>query len=360
MRFEKKSIATEAELLTYLSGLPPHGMSEDDDALSQPKSGRDSPDTVVDVPMPRNFLYGYLPLVIKHGLPKIPFFANQYILSHPTPGTTIAALEHPLEYDESESVQFQIGQLVRRIACHTSPTGKFGDVEGILKEHSLPKDGVSEAGFGKWSEAFYDMLEDALRDLEDRCIQIGYQRVRNSFFRLRHLLDAVTRPSLVAVEGGASTNVLIHMAGQPKQQSCLTSKRHVDTSGCDFSMPKAGSKVGKATVSGLRSWSNCIFGDPLFATVFLEDASASFLSGLAIPVDPDDPFEFDPVIEDPEHTQARLLLYECYHAIIKIGRDYYQPRAGDRELSGRKQLKDVLGKLNETGDDGHPISTDVQ
>ena len=123
-------------------------------------------------------------------------------------------------------------------------------------------------------------------------------------------------------------------------------------------------------LAGLRDWSSCVFGDPLLATVFsdplLQDQqkqpSAAFLQGFndETPGDsPSSPARRLPfplnrdIIQDMDTAWIRLLLYQVYHAVARIVREFYRPRPDSsvRELEARRSLNEVLAKLAEVPDD---------
>lgn len=152
-------------------------------------------------------------------------------------------------------------------------------------------------------------------------------------------------------------------------------------------------------VTGLWDWSNTVFGDPLFATVFSRETSLEFLRGFrqppprlspspwppppssphagkdqedrygtqqkeastsansgngddaasSISSDPDSDSEYDEVVEDRANAAVRLLLYECYHATVSVVRQFYRPDADSpaRELTARRRLAAVLARLGD-------------
>lgn len=331
MRFERQYVSDEARLLTYLWGLPPHyhlnrGDGLWDEVWNEPILNPESMDPVVDLPMPTNFLFNHIPALMKASYPEIPFFRKQFVLTAPTPGRPLSTLEQPLSQRDFNAVYYQIGQLVRRIACHASPTGMFGEVGDVLKTDGILTTDHVLAGSLTWSDAFGAMLEAALQDLEDHSITAPYQEIRGTYSRLRHLLDKVKRPSLVALEGGAAHNVLVF----------------------------GGEGAAPIQVTGLQCWNNCVFGDPLIATIFFETSPRTFLEGIASRLCADDPFPTGAMIEDIDGARARLLIYHCYHALIKIGRQFYHLHSSnmDEEQEARKELSMVLKLLEKIDEDG--------
>lgn len=356
LRNEIGNIAAEASLLQWLSGLPPQGLDHISNDNGEDKDNDGSECSVIELPAAKNYLHGYLPTLIKHGLRRPEVRAPEFMLSYPCPGLTISSLSQPLTDRARASAQYQAGQLFRRVSCHLSPTGSYGDVADVLRRHpTLPRPSCrgepSDTGYDTWSEAFHLMMESMMRDLEDRLVQVGYARVRRHFDRLRHLLDRVTRPALVAIQGSEDANILVSLSGETNGLRLFPgsdASSIEDSTNDDGESRKCGIKV-----HGLRDWSNCIFGDPLIATTFIDLAPAAFISGLNTPFSNDDPFQGSSVIEDPERAPCRILLYNCYHALRGLANEYYHKRHGDDELAYRKQLITASVRLDDFGDDGN-------
>lgn len=333
----------------------------------------------------------------------------EFNVVRPTRGTPVASLSPPLESAERAAVDFQIGSLLQRLAGMRSPSGRFGPALGVLGGRITPPSprraggasasglesaGVWEpAGSSTWATAFASLLEGVLRDGEDMHVTLPYSSIRQHAWRLRHLLGAVTNACLVVVDGGEDENVLVVRKG-PRQSavSKRATKRHgrsSDEGDADKRKKKksdhgkdpkgkgkskegkerkrsghatssAGDLDGEASdsgiiytgtqnaeeivVTGMRDWSNCIFGDPLFATAFHRNASDNLWSGFTSPP-PGDPGP-DPV-EDGAHALTRMLLYECYHAVTRVVREFYRPGkdSSRRELAARKALNGVMARL---------------
>lgn len=106
-------------------------------------------------------------------------------------------------------------------------------------------------------------------------------------------------------------------------------------------------------VTGLRQWSNCVFGDPLMATVFSKrpNLSDDFWRGFDNPLLGETTAS---IIEDRDNAHVRMLLYECYHAVVTLVGEYYRPQTDSsrRELAARKHLGNVLARLEELDDRG--------
>lgn len=325
LRSERGSVASEVALLSWLNSLSGDPV----------QAGAHFPETGhrTDTRRARSScrdagaLVPYIPRVIDTASVFGPAGLKDICLTEPPPGTTIATLKEPLGDCEQKSAYKQAGQLFRRIASYISPTGKFGYAVDVLRDASQLRDAqpralganMSHSGFDTWSQAFHLLLESVLRDLEDQRVQIPYDRVRSQFERLRHFLDRVERPSLVVIDAGGSSNLLVTLDPGP----------------------------ANVRVTGLRDWSNCVFGDLLLANVFASNLPAEFNRGLDTAITASDPFATAPIIEDQIHAPVRLALYECYHALCGIAREYHRPRdlESDLELYWRKSLQDSLSKL---------------
>lgn len=375
MRCERECIYSEAVLLNWLTSLPPHSAqrgSSKGDGESTP-SGYDEPkqngNGSMELSQAVNHLQGYLPELIDYCHPRPESRTPALLLSKPTLGTAVSSLPQTLSSKGKKSVEWQAGQLFRRISCHVSPSGKFGYAIDILRGHgatqslmsrerpATPPPEANMSGFDTWSQAFHILLESVLRDLEDSLVQVGYARVRYHFERLKHLLDKVHRPSLVSLEALEDTNILVTIP-ESRSHSVSTQKGAASVKITVTNGGKAASGEEDAiSVTGLRDWSNCLFGDPLIATTFNESPSKNFLHGLETPVCEGDPFTTVPLIEDREHVAARVLLYEAYHCLCGIAKEYRRPRnvEFDMELEWRRRLQKAMGKLDTLDDTGTPL-----
>ncbi|EPE03670.1 hypothetical protein F503_01928 [Ophiostoma piceae UAMH 11346] len=338
----------------------------------------------------------------------------------PTTGTPVTSLASPLTPAERMAVDYQAGKLIRQLSQLTPKSGNFGPALTVLSPQSQigPANSPGSTsdiliGMGCWSVAFHAILESILRDGEDVAVQLPYPTVRKHFRRLGYLLDTVTTPSLVVVDAMDDTNLLVerspalpasNSAETPspeppvlkptKQRSASptspTTEEAASVSPDDskreepgiISMPLPPSpspslrEIRSASsppfaeassdivVTGFRDWSHCVFGDPLFASVFCNQPSAPFMSGFSS-TDSDsaknannsevilDPLEPHAAHEETEYRSARLLLYQCYHAIVQIVRGFYHP-GRDRttqELAARKRLTEILNKLEAVDED---------
>ncbi|PQE13308.1 Aminoglycoside phosphotransferase protein [Rutstroemia sp. NJR-2017a BVV2] len=254
--------------------------------------------------------------------------AYPYTIFEQTPGKTLSNLSIYLSIPERQLIDKQIGSLTRSLASLTSPTGTFGTAARVLPDpfkQSSPSASVPRGeGSPTWTEAFNDLLESILRDGEDMAVLLPYDVVRAHYQRLSWRLDAVTLPRLVLLDLGEK-NILIEN-GDPTTTSSPSRSSSTRTQ-----PPK---------VTGLRSWSQGVFGDPLLSSVF-ENPSASFLEGWNSSADS------EPLIEDPANADVRLLLYRCYRAVVGIVTEYYrpQPDSSRRELENRRNLTSALADL---------------
>jgi hypothetical protein len=335
-------------------------------------------------------------------------------------GSPITVLPKKLTPRQRKDVDFQLGALTREVSQSISPTGQFGTAAAVLApgpplQRNRHRDSASypPSGSASWSTTFHSMLEGILRDAEDMAVRIPYTLIRGHFKRLGHLLDAVTIPRLVIIDAVDDSNVLVAITkeeppfvrkrkrqpypqpGADPADSPRERKRSSDTtSSSESQTEKSGTddadKSSKLEydadvssvseydaaenspdaqklhiqVTGLRDWSNCVFGDLLFARVFSDEPSAEFLQGLygakvkmtnpwAVEVDAETQDIVDELMQDHESYRARLLLYQAYHAAVAIVREFYRPRreSSVRELAARKRLVEVLAHLDKIRDD---------
>ncbi|KAH7157214.1 hypothetical protein EDB81DRAFT_881489 [Dactylonectria macrodidyma] len=392
LRSEKSSIGTETEVLKWLSGLPrgdktPVASKEGvpDKTTTQLRSGRRGV----------NLLFEYLPVVVKPDA-MAGNTAVEYSLTHPRRGVPIASFPRPLTHRERRIVDFQTGQLLRRISTHSSPNRKFGIAADVLdvpphKAERLGGGLNSTRGAESWSVAFHSLLESILRDAEDHCIMIGYGAIRRHFDRFKHLLDAVTEPRLVVLDAAEDTNTLVEPVDLAKRgislpgatvgnlqksdlvwRTTFRSENYVSSTENSDGFDETDSEdediytvildtQGKdhIEVTGLRQWSNCLFGDPLITPVFSKLPSRDIWKGFDRPL-PEDKDSYtgssSGVIDDESNAPIRLLLYKCYHAVAAIVREFYRPQkdSSKRELAARKQLGDVLVQLDNLDNSGSP------
>ena len=225
-------------------------------------------------------------------------------------------------------------------------------------------------GTETWSGAFHLMLEGILRDGEDMAVMVNYSAIRRNFKRFRHLLDLVTVPRLVVIDGGDESNVLVSSLPPPSPK--YTAIADNDTGKNEETKGKEDGD-GAMVFAGIRDWSACVFGDPLLATVFNDTTiSPSFLEGFnhstkvttATEITTAEPSSSSPpslssqptplaldkaMIDDVETAPIRQLLYQVYHASVNVIKEFYRPRGGNessrRELEARKKLTEALARL---------------
>lgn len=367
LRSEQASVATEVTAIDWL-----HQVLTRQSSSATPSSSRSarrgSEETSKQQNEDSKTLLGLLPSLVQHGQDTSTALRELFAFYEPSQGTAIALLEPKITVDpnspERQQVDFEIGTFYRRFLIQpglVSPTGRFGPLAAVipLLQSSQPQRAQPGAGglFGtggaaSWSVAFHSMLEGVLRDGEDMAVVLGYSTIRRHFRRLGYLLDDVTVPKFVVVDAAQDSNLLVER------------------------IPDGGDRGIR--IAGLQSWSNCVFGDPLFATVFSDPAdlpppppSDSFLRGLnstASATSPPPPATsastmtatsnylstLNPqLIEALPSAPVRLLFYRIYHILTRIVAEFYRPRPDSttRELEARRKLNVVLAKLAEIPDD---------
>jgi len=250
-----------------------------------------------------------------------PELQKPYSILEPTRGAPFSTLSIYLSLSERHIIDKQVGTMTRRLAELTSPSGTFGPASRVLPDPftQRPCQAPVIQGSKTWSEAFALLFESILRDGEDMNVLLPYDIVRAHFQRLSWRLDAVTFPRLVMLDSGNETNMMIERGDE-----VIASSDSADT----------------VRLTGLRSWSQGIFGDPLISNSF-ENPSAGFREGWED--------EGEDIIEDLENGPVRLLLYRCYNAIIGIVTEHYRPQADSskRELESRRKLTTVLTELED-------------
>lgn len=246
--------------------------------------------------------------------------AFPYSIFKPTPGIVISMLSPPLDTSSRRSVDKEVGGLARGLASRTSPTGTFGMASRILLGSSSkmlsakPKVSGSET----WSEAFRTLLEGVLRDGEDMSILLPYETIRTHYKKMCWRLDAIKTPRLAVINVNSDDNVMVERR--------LTKNESTKP-------------VESAKLTGLRNWSQGVFGDPVLSSCF-DDPSEEFLQGWRD--------GGEEVIEDKENMNGRLLFYQCYRAVVTIVTEFYRPQSNsDRELDGRRRLTNALRKLSD-------------
>ncbi|THV52598.1 hypothetical protein BGAL_0074g00090 [Botrytis galanthina] len=245
--------------------------------------------------------------------------ALPYTIFEPTAGKTLSALSVYLSLPDRRLIDKQVGSLTRSLASLTSPNGTFGTAARVLPDpfKQSPPSAPLGSGSSTWSEAFNTLLESILRDGEDMAVLLPYDVVRSHYQRLSWRMDAVKLPRLVLLDLG-ERNVMIEN-GMKKGSS------HIPTE--------------SLKLTGLRNWSQGVFGDPLLSNVF-ENPSEGFMEGWNAGNE-------DDLIEDTGNAEVRLLLYRCYRAVLGIVTEYYRPQndSSRRELENRRNLTAALSEL---------------
>jgi hypothetical protein len=310
LRHEQTLLSSEATLIHFLSCLTRPSLKESPPPAESIQVTQRSSET--DLPH-------LVPVMVKHSSnPRE--MGYPYTLFQPGVGEPLSDLSIYLSRPEQRLIDKQIGSFVRDLALITSPSNSFGTVSRVCNDPFgpvTPANSCTPRGSLDWKGAFMSLVEGILRDGEDMSVLLPYEVIRKHFERLSWRLGAVTIPRLVIIDAGEPTNVLIQR--DPDGASPSTKDR-----------PK---------VTGLRDWSQGIFGDPLLSSCF-ENSSEGFLEGWRLDGTED-------IIEDEEGGATRLLLYRCYRAIVNIVTEYYrpQPDSSRRELEGRRKLTIVLAEL---------------
>lgn len=304
LRHEQTLLSAEATLVHFLSRIIRPGL--DRGSPSSPESRATD-------------LAQLVPIMVKHSSnPRE--MGYPYTLFEPGVGEPLCDLSIYLSLPEQRLVDQQIGSLVRELALVISPSGNFGTASRVCNDPSAPGASAScctARGSPDWTGAFMSLVEGILRDGEDMSVLLPYEVIRKHFDRLSWCLTAVTIPRLVIIDASEPSNVLIQR--DPEEASPSSAEG-----------PK---------VTGLRDWSQGIFGDPLLSSCF-ENSSDGFLEGWR-------PDGAENLIEDEGGGATRLLLYRCYRAIVNIVTEYYrpQPDSSRKELEGRRKLTNVLAEL---------------
>ena len=349
-----------------------------------------NPEAGQDVDEASNLQASFLPFIptLIHFSPGANELGSPCSFFESTQGTPIALVPGLLSQQERRTVDQRLGRLFRHLAHLTCPSGRFGPAANCLSasSQSSPRrfigggiGGVggsnSEAAMGgegteTWSGAFHLMLEGILRDGEDMAVMVNYSAIRRNFKRFRHLLDLVTVPRLVVIDGGDESNVLVSSLPPPSPKDTAIADN--DTGKNEETKGKEDGD-GAMVFAGIRDWSACVFGDPLLATVFNDTTiSPSFLEGFnhstkvttATEITTAEPSSSSPpslssqpsplaldkaIIDDVETAPIRQLLYQVYHASVNVIKEFYRPRGGNessrRELEARKKLTEALARL---------------
>ncbi|KAG4412094.1 hypothetical protein IFR04_014769 [Cadophora malorum] len=320
LRHEATIMASEASIIYFLAE------SSTSRRSTSPASSRASPRSDDgDSRSEEMELEGLVPKILKHSSNnrETPY---PYSILEPTRGTPISMLSPPLSLASRRSVDKQVGSFARALASRKSPCGTFGMANRVLPDPSsntLSSTAPKLVGSETWSEAFRTLLEAVLRDGEDMSVLLPYETIRAHFRRLSWRLDAVKSPRLAIINVNQDTNVMVEMTVEEDE---------------------SGEPVEDVELTGLRNWSQGVFGDPLISSCF-DSPSKEFLEGWVE--------GGDEVIEDEENKEGRLLLYQCYRAVVAIVTEYYRPQSDSskRELEGRRKLTSALKVLDELFND---------
>ncbi|KAK4179711.1 hypothetical protein QBC36DRAFT_231330 [Triangularia setosa] len=364
LRSEQAIVATEVTAIDWLHQVLIRNSSSSSPCSSR-SSGRGSEEINKQQNEDSKTLLRLLPSLVQHGQDTTTALRELFAFYEPSQGTAVALSEPKIPDDpnspERQQIDLEVGTFYRRLLTQpglVSPTGRFGPLAAVIPllqpsqpPRTQPGAGglFGTGGAGTWSVAFHSMLEGVLRDGEDMAVVLGYSTIRRHFRRLGYLLDDVTVPKLVVVDAAHDSNLLV--------------ERIPENDG------------GGIRIAGLQSWSNCTFGDPLFATVFSDPAdlpppppSASFLKGFNSTSPPPPPSSASTVtavtsnylstlnpqiIEALPSAPVRLLFYQIYHVLTRIVSEFYRPRPDSttRELEARRKLNVMLAKLAEVPDD---------
>jgi hypothetical protein len=308
LRHEATMLSSEAILADFVAGT-----GRRTGTLEFPRGQAESP-------LPSTEVVGLVPKLLKHSSNNREM-AYPYSIFEMTAGSTLSSLSVYLSLPERRFVDRQIGSMARGLASLMSPHGTFGRVNRVLPDPFTamsPIAGGNIRGSETWSVAFNLLLEGVLRDGEDMAVLLPYEVIRAHYQRLSWRLDAVTLPRLVIIDAGSETNVMI-VRGLEERASMVQTET--------------------SKVTGLRSWSQGIFGDPLVSDCF-ENPSEGFWEGWRA--------GGEDIIEDQDNAQVRLLLYQCYRATVSIVTEYYRPQGDSsrRELEGRRKLTKALAELD--------------
>ena len=305
LRQEATLISSEAILVYFIAG-------SDRRLLSEASANK------LTEPLKTSVLQGLIPKLLKHSSNNKEM-AYPYSIYEPVVGTTLSTVSTHLSIPERRAIDKQVGFAARALASLTSPSGTFGTVSQVIQDPFSARSSTSPGAQASntWSEGFNTLLEAILRDGEDMAVLLPYEVIRAHFRRLSWHLNVITLPRLMILDMGSETNVLVERG----------SDGGISTS-----------PTGVIKLTGLRTWAQGVFGDPLLADSF-DDPSEGFMEGWRD--------GGEQVIEHEDNAVVRLLLYRCYRAVVTIVTEYYRPKGDSsrRELAGRRKLTSVLAEL---------------
>ena len=329
LRHEATLLSSEATLVYFIASELASGKLEDGPSSPVGKGKAIAQEDESQLP-----ISSLIPNLIKH-CSNTREMGYPYSIFSPQPGVPLSTLSIYLSISERHLIDKSVGRMARKLASLTSPNGTFGTVTQVLPDAfaavSVPSTSATtppEEGARAWSEAFNALLEGALRDGEDQAVLLPYETVRAHYARLAYRLDAVTLPRLVILDIGSETNILLSRTA-PEAGAISQTDRP---------------PMASVNFTGLRSWAQGIFGDPLIADAF-DAPSEGFLEGWKEECNADG--DGDGIIEDEKGAQVRMLLYRCFRAVVGIVTEYYRPQGDSsrRELEARRGLTAALTVL---------------
>ncbi|RYP69787.1 hypothetical protein DL771_005896 [Monosporascus sp. 5C6A] len=372
-------------------------------STNQPEKGK-QPAKAGTLGVPQTFVLPRIPRSISFS-PWAAELGSSFNLFEPTEGIPLAYFpEPPTTAAERESIDFQVGRLIRSLAEVTSPNGTFGPAVAVIAPNTAsPQPPALRAAPGSrsWANAFHSLLEAILRDGEDMAVTLSYNAIRSYFDRFSDILDAVKIPRLIVPDASDDTNLLVSRAPAHTKENPYSPSEQEHSSEESTTPPSTGDhdlaeneeqstapdrqttpdeiasarKPPNIAVTGIWDWGNAIYGDPLFATAFNQEASSEFLRGFRLSPradtsppcrktskrsreednhqeDDSDQDDENDIIEDRDNASIRLLLYECYHATVGVVTQFYRPGpdSNTKELAARRRLAAALVTLNEVGE----------
>ena len=344
LRCEYTSIRAEAALLQWIASVGERGFS-----TSSPSSlsSTDSDDgREEDWRTQVQQLSRFAPKLVEYGSAALPH-RTSYNITTCLPGNTISTLSNPLTEPERRSVNFQVGQLIRRISLLVSPTGRFGNAESIMppvpaKSNWAQKRTVVQhpsVTYARWSEAFTDMLNGAIRDAQSNHITASYDGIRRCLRRFSPILDLVREPRLIIMDAGLDHTLLVRRLLSENQEPSESENR----------------ALSSIQVTGMLEWIKSFFGDPLIALVFAQEDRADIFEGFNKPLSHTTTLRdgnLKPTLECSKEVQIKLLLYQVYHSLNAITAEYLRRDGGSdpREMRARKRLLEAIRQLDSIQD----------
>ncbi|KAI1332275.1 hypothetical protein F5Y16DRAFT_173505 [Xylariaceae sp. FL0255] len=366
LRSEQWPVQSEVLVVEWLSQQP---FTQGETYASKIRHGETSSgQSGSSAPLPRGTLAPYVPILIKHSSSSARN-STIYSLYQKPLGSPIASSAETLTREERSAIEFQKGRLMRHLADHLAPNKRFGLPVTVLSHLPGAKDvhktaaKRTETGFegaNSWGKAFHSLLEGILRDGEDLAVTMSYERIRAMFHRFANILDAVTTPRLVVCDAADDDVVLVTRSRPdpetkrettPGSRTRIKVEQFLESENSEKFLAESGEGQGREPtirLTGLRDWSSCIFGDPLFAPAF-SHPTPEFERGFH-----GRSHSYASVIEDQQNAPHRLLLYECYHAAVALVGQFYRPstNSSEREITARRRLTAVLTKLEHASRDG--------